>query len=302
MDGYDEGMMRRSTASCSWGGCHGQGCTEDGDHPIASYTPRGPDERYFEELVEVDFDDDEKSESYDEMNEIRDCYFPQKKGKSDYYCHFDSFCNCYYYFPRLPPRPNYLQGLNISSLHWQPQLEEPIAVRNLREDRWTGLTTFQGVLSTRDDPRLFHEDSKLHKPRELPVDPTELYTCLSLVYSVVLSTPEVEGQPRTVQWSVVAFVQHLNLLPSTFPWPTDWIWSSDWELRSAFHYQLFRLLLAVVVAVKKNGQGLWEGKRRWRLLRRKKNRLSQLCEWGSKDDEEDKNCTSRKIPPFDYRR
>lgn len=54
--------------------------------------------------------------------------------------------------------------------------------------------------------------------------------------------------------------------------------------------------------VGKNGQGLWEkrkGEKKVRLLRRKKNRLSQLCERGSKDDEEDKNCTSKKIPPFD---
>lgn len=205
----DDEEMRQSTASCSWGGCHGQGCTEDGDHPIASYMPRGPDERYFEELVEVDFDDGEKKKKSergydDEMSEILDCYFPQKmKEKSDYYCchHFDSFCNCYYYyFPRLHPRhPNYLQVQSTSSLHWQPLLEGPIVVRNLREDRWTGLTTFQGVPSTRDDLRLFREDSKPHKPKELQVDPTKLDTCPSSVYSAVLSTPEVEGQPRTVR-------------------------------------------------------------------------------------------------------
>lgn len=65
-------------------GCHGQGYSEDGDHPIVSYMPRGLGEKCFEERAEVDFDADDESERNDddEKNEILDyCFLP----KNDYY-------------------------------------------------------------------------------------------------------------------------------------------------------------------------------------------------------------------------
>lgn len=173
-------------AKC-WGGCHGQGCIEDGDHPIASYMPRGHDERYFEELAEVDFDDDEMKVGGDD-----DCCSPRGWKKNECYC---SSCNCY--FPPLPLRPNFPQALNIFSWNLKPQLGGQIEVRSLQGGRRTVLTTSQEMISTHRVLCLLHEDSRQHKPKEQQVGPIKLDTFQSWVYFEELSTPGVEDQLRT---------------------------------------------------------------------------------------------------------
>lgn len=123
MDGGDDDEeMRQSMAKC-WGGYHGQGCTEDGDHPIASYMPLKRDEIYFEVLAEVNFDDGDVMSMNENDYEILDCYF-HLLLRSDY--SYFSCCNCYYYFLHLPRHPNFPPGLNIVAWSLMLQLEGQI--------------------------------------------------------------------------------------------------------------------------------------------------------------------------------